>query len=91
MFAAREGSSASARALIAAGAEVNQASFDGSTALMAATYFGHLSVVELLLQAGANVNAQTAYGFNALLFATQREQAGIAEVLIAAGGADSNE
>jgi ankyrin repeat protein len=46
-----------ARALLAAGADVNAADISGWTALMWASYFGHVEIVRDLLAAGADKHA----------------------------------
>ena len=57
MFAAQSGSVASARQLLAGGANVNDHAADGTSALVMATLSGHPSLAALLLEAGADPNA----------------------------------
>ena len=44
------------RALVEAGADLNQARESGATPLHAASYKGHLAVVKYLVEAGADLN-----------------------------------
>ena len=56
--AARDGDVQTAKALLAAGAEVDSRAFDGQqTPLMLAAYRGHDEVMKTLIEAGAYVNA----------------------------------
>ncbi|MCY4028407.1 MAG: ankyrin repeat domain-containing protein [Acidobacteria bacterium] len=88
LFAARGGDLASARLLVAGGADVNVATPDGAGALAIAALSGHGAVAALLLESGADPNA--AGGGYAPLHATilQRDPA-LAEALLSAG-ADAN-
>ena len=65
MFAARAGDVASAKLLVAAGADVDDADAWGVSALALAAHAGHRDVAEWLLGAGADPNAAEA-GFAAL-------------------------
>ena len=57
LFAARVGDAASARLLVAAGADVNEAAPDGASALAVAALSGNGGVAALLLDGGADPNA----------------------------------
>jgi ankyrin repeat protein len=71
-FAAREGEGAAARALLAAGADVNAIAADGKNALGLAIYNGHYELASLLIDAGADVNQADAEGFPPLFWAVDR-------------------
>jgi ankyrin repeat protein len=53
----------------------------GSTALMYASAFGHLSIVRMLVEAGAQLSARDGNGHTALSIAEQYGQAAVAEYL----------
>ena len=53
-----------------------------ATALMAASYNGHIEIVGLLLSAGADVNSMNRYGKTALHFAAHEGHRDIAELLL---------
>jgi ankyrin repeat protein len=72
MFAAREGDVASARLLVAAGAEVNAAAGDGKDALGLAVFNGNYDVASLLVDSRANLNRADAQGFTPLFWAVDR-------------------
>ena len=55
--------------LIMNGAFINMAKLDGTTPLMGAAYFGHISAVRLLLRHGATPNAKDLNGFDAYFYA----------------------
>jgi ankyrin repeat protein len=61
-YAARDGRLASARLLLDAGANIEQADANGITPLLAAIGNNHPSVARLLIERGANVNAVDWYG-----------------------------
>lgn len=65
LFAVRSGSVDAVRALLDAGADVNDTLSDGESALVVATANAHWQVASLLLDRGANPNAAGA-GWNAL-------------------------
>ncbi len=69
---AMRGSAASARALLASGAEVNAAQSDGSTALHLAAASGKTNMIQLLLENGASPVARTADGRLAADLARER-------------------
>jgi ankyrin repeat protein len=88
MFAARAGDLASARLLIAAGANVDDQDAWGVSATALAAHAGHGELVELLLEHGADPDASAA-GFSALHAAIMhRDERMIAALL--ARGADPN-
>src|SRR4029077_16143939 len=64
MFAARVGDLASAKHLVAAGADVHDADAWGVSATVLAAHSGYRDIVEYLLDKGADPNAATA-GFTA--------------------------
>ena len=70
-FAAQAGDAESAALLLAAGANVNDATADGNSVLVLATFAGHPAVARVLIEAGANVNAADA-GYSALHAAVLR-------------------
>ena len=71
LFAARSGDVASARLLVAAGANVNDAGADGNPALIVAVHGGHASLAAFLIDSGADVNAAP-LGYTALHAAVLR-------------------
>ena len=71
MFAARVGDLASAKLLVAAGANVNDADAWGVSATVLAAHSGYGELVEFLLEKGADPNAAAA-GFTALHEAIMR-------------------
>jgi ankyrin repeat protein len=88
LFAARVGDLDSAKLLVGAGANVNDADAWGVTATVMAAHSGFAEVVEFLLERGADPNAAKA-GFTALHAAVMRRHARMASVLLARG-ADAN-
>ena len=74
----------SARALIAAGAEVDAGAANGQTPLVLAAFSGHTSTARALIEAGADVHAHAA-GYTALHAATLRGDLPTVEALLAAG------
>ena len=71
LFAARSGDLESARLLLAAGANANDAAADGNTALIIAAHSGHGSLAALLLDKGADAN-RAPLGYTALHAAVLR-------------------
>jgi ankyrin repeat protein len=87
--AAKAKDSASLRALLDRGADVNVRQADGMTALHWAAYQDDLGSVEMLVRAGADVNATNRYGVTPLSMACTNGNGAMAEFLIQAG-ADPN-
>jgi ankyrin repeat protein len=77
------------RALVQAGADVNAAQVDGTTALHWAVYNDDAETVALLLRAKAGVNAVNRYGVPPLALACTNGNAAIVNLLLEAG-ADAN-
>lgn len=88
MFAARVGDSTSAKLLVAAGANVNDADAWGISATVLAAHSGYGELVEFLLEKGADPNAAAA-GFTALHVAIMRRDEKMVSALLA-HGADPN-
>ena len=88
MFAARVGDVQSARLLLDAGANPNDADAWGVSAMVLAAHSGYRDLVELLLDRGADVNAAAA-GFTALHEAIMRRDEKLVATLLARG-ADVN-
>lgn len=84
LFAARAGDVASARLLLAAGANVNDASPDGTTALVTAVHSGQREVATLLVEKGADVNASGS-GYTALHAAVLRGDGALVSLLLRKG------
>jgi uncharacterized protein len=81
LFAARVGDVESARLLIAAGADVNDAQPDGVSALVAAAHSGHTALGALLLDKGADPNAAEG-GYTALHAAIDRSDLELVQALL---------
>jgi ankyrin repeat protein len=88
LFAAQVGDAHSTTLLLAAGANVNDASADGKSALVLATFAGHPAVARVLIDAGADVN-QAGAGYGALHAAVLRGDVATLRALLAKG-ADPN-
>ena len=84
LFAAREGEIASAKYLLAAGANVNDTAADGASALAVAAFSGQSALAELLIQHGADPNAAGA-GYAPLHAAVHRADLRLVTSLIAYG------
>ena len=88
MFAARVDDLASAKLLVAAGANVNDEDAWGVSAVVLAAHSGFTDVVEFLLEKGANANSDRA-AFTALHEAVMRRDENLVKVLLD-HGADAN-
>ena len=88
LFAARNGDVATARALLAAGADVNDTAAAGTSALVIAAHSGHGALAEFLLEQGADPNVAEA-GYTALHAAVLRGEGGLVRALLV-HGADPN-
>jgi ankyrin repeat protein len=84
MFAARAGDLASARLLVDAGANVNDADAWGVSALVLAAHSGFADLAEFLLEKGADPNSAAA-GFTALHEAIMRRDERLVAILLAHG------
>jgi ankyrin repeat protein len=84
LFAARVGDLASAKLLLAAGANVNDADAWGVSAMVLAAHSGFTEMVELLLDKGADANAEGP-GFTALHEAIMRRDEQMVNALLAHG------
>jgi ankyrin repeat protein len=84
VVAAQYGATASMKALLTGGANMELADIYGSTALTMAAKNGHLSCVQLLLDAGANANTQDWLGNTPLIYAVLRKQVECARALLPA-------
>ncbi len=84
LFAAREGELESAKLLVAAGANVNDAAPYGVTATILAAHSGNADLVKFLLDKDANANADGP-GYTALHAAILRGHEDVSRVLLAYG------
>lgn len=84
LFAARVGDAESARLLLKAGADPNDALPDGTSALILAAHSGHGDVGEALLEKGADPNAMGA-GYTALHAAVLKSDVRLVKALLAHG------
>jgi uncharacterized protein len=82
LFAARSGDTGSARLLLAAGANVNDALPDGTSALVLAAHSGHGETAALLLEKGANPDSAD-NGYTALHAAVLRSDVNLVKALLA--------
>ena len=82
LFTARSGDTASARLLLAAGANANDALPDGTSALVLAAHSGHGETGALLLEKGANPDAAD-NGYSALHAAVLRSDVNLVKALLA--------
>jgi ankyrin repeat protein len=88
LFTARMGDAESARVLLAAGADANDALPDGMSALVLAAYSGRTAVAQVLLDHGADANA-FGTGYTALHAAILKSDVALVKSLLA-HGADPN-
>ena len=88
LFAARQGDVETARALVDAGADVQDAEASGASALVISAHSGHGQLGIYLLEQGADPNAAGA-GYTALHVAVLRSQVELVEALLE-HGADPN-
>jgi ankyrin repeat protein len=88
LFAARVGDLASARLLVAAGADVNETAPSGTSATVVAAHSGHGELAAFLLEKGADPNAGGA-GYTALHAAILHKDPALVRALLA-HGADPN-
>jgi ankyrin len=84
LFAARQGDVESAKVLLAAGANVNDTSASGTSALVVAAHSAQRALALLLLDKGANPNAADG-GYTALHAAVLRGDLELARALLAHG------
>jgi hypothetical protein len=83
VYAAGTGNLSVVRELIEGyGIDVNAASIDGWTALMGASYKGHLDVVRYLVDHDANVNAASIDGWTALMGASYKGHLDVVRYLV---------
>jgi ankyrin repeat protein len=83
--AAAQQDTATVRALIRKGVDVNTTRADGATALLWAAHWTGLETVDLLLKAGAKVNAADDHGVTALARAAENASEAMVVKLLAAG------
>ena len=87
-MACTDGSASMIEALLKAGADPNESTSNGTTALMTAATAGNPDAVKMLLDHGADVNAkENSHGETALMFAAAGDRAAVVR-LLAARGAD---
>ena len=84
LFASRVGDVVSARLLLAAGADVNDTTPDGASALVVSAHSGHRRSPHFCLENGANPNAAGA-GYTALHAAVLRSDPDLVKTLLAHG------
>ena len=85
MFAARVGDLSSAKLLLAAGANVNDADAWGISAMVLAAHAGYRELVEITCSRPAPTRAPSAAGFSALHIAIMRRDERMAAALLARG------
>ena len=88
LFVARNGDVDTARALLDAGADIDDTAASGTSALVVAAHSGHVPLATYLLERGADPNAAGA-GYTALHAAVLRGEADLVTVLLE-HGADPN-
>ena len=82
--AARKSDTATVRALLKKGIDVNIRDIDGTTALYWAAYESDSEIAELLIRAGADVKAANRYGVAPLYLACVNGNAVLIEMLLKA-------
>jgi ankyrin repeat protein len=85
MSAAKRGETDNVRALLDAGAKVDQAKADGMTALMWAAQNGHAATLKILLDAGANCGLRAGNGQTALTLAIHGKHDEVIDLLPTVG------
>lgn len=91
IYAAENGDEDIVKALLQAGAYVNQTDSDNNTALMQATENGHNKIVKLLIKNGADVDMENDYDETALSIARENGSRFITGLLHGAGAADEDD
>jgi Ankyrin repeats (3 copies) len=79
--AVTSGDERAVNALIAHGADVNESTSGGQTALILAVIFGHTNLVKLLVNSGADPQLRDNLGLNAIEWAKRRGSAEALEIL----------
>ena len=85
MYASERGQAESAQQLIDSGAEIDERSNTGFTALIAATSGDHYECVKVLVDAGSNLDIQDNRERTALVWAVERRNTLVVEALLDAG------
>lgn len=91
IYAAENGDEDIVKALLQAGADVNQTDSDNNTALMQATENGHNKIVKLLIKNGADVDMENDYDETALSIARENGSRFITGLLHGGGAADEDD
>ena len=81
----KNGNLEEAKMLIEQGANINEKSKNGWTALMYACKNGHLEVTKMLLEQGANINEKSKRGWSALMFSCFNGHLEISKMLLEQG------
>ncbi len=79
--AVTSGDESAVTALLANGADVNESTSGGQTALILAVIFGHTNLVQLLVKAGADPQLRDNLGLNAIEWAKRRGSREALEIL----------
>jgi uncharacterized protein len=86
LLACTGGNAAIIQAILDAGADVNSANANGTTALMSASSAGNPDAVKLLLDRGADIKAKEhAHGQTALMFAAALNRSAVVKLLLQRG------
>ena len=91
IYAAENGDEDIVKALLQAGADVNQTDSHNNTALMQATENGHNKIVKLLIKNGADVDMENDYDETALSIARENVSRFITGLLHGAEAADEDD